>query len=67
MLPTAPEKVEHFLSAYLGLSDKRRWAIKVEAKLFSAKAAIAQVNGRLGRSKEKERRQGRPASAGSKG
>eukprot|EP00981_Chlorochromonas_danica_P010625 scaffold3290_cov165-Ochromonas_danica.AAC.68 len=43
MLPTPPEKVEHFLSAYLGLSDKRRWQQKVEKKVQAMKAVIAQL------------------------
>jgi len=43
MLPTLPEKVEHFLSAYLGLADKRRWQQKVEMKLQAVKVAIAKL------------------------
>lgn len=43
MLPSVPEKVEHFLSAYLGLADKRRWQGKVDAKLQAVKTAIARL------------------------
>ncbi|RYH31487.1 hypothetical protein EON65_02515 [archaeon] len=41
MLPTVPEKMAHFLSAYLGLTDRRKWHHKVERKLQTVKQTIA--------------------------
>lgn len=57
MLPTMNDKIEHFLSAYLGLSDHRRWQGKVDAKLKHAKTLIKQlseskIGKRFGKSKE---------------
>lgn len=37
MLPTDSEKIEHFLSAHLGLADHRRWHAKVTEKLKQTK------------------------------
>jgi hypothetical protein len=59
MLPTVNDKIEHFLSAYLGLADHRRWQGKVDAKLKHAKNLITQLSGskigrKFGRSKEEK-------------
>lgn len=43
MLPTAGDKMEHFLSAHLGLTDQRKWQRKVEAKLRKIKGVIKEV------------------------
>eukprot|EP01036_Dinobryon_divergens_P031680 gene31680-41124_t len=43
ILPSHSEKVEHFFSAYLGLSDTRKWFMKVDARL----KFIKNLNGRL--------------------
>jgi hypothetical protein len=43
MLPTAADKIEHFLSAHLGLTDQRKWQRKVEAKLKKIKSVIKEV------------------------
>lgn len=43
MLPTAADKIEHFLSAHLGLTDARKWQRKVEAKLKKIKSVIKDV------------------------
>eukprot|EP01031_Cornospumella_fuschlensis_P039340 gene39340-47885_t len=41
MLPSVPEKMSHFLSAFLGLTDRRKWHHKVERKLQAVKRTIA--------------------------
>jgi hypothetical protein len=43
MLPTAGDKMEHFLSAHLGLTDQRKWQRKVESKLKKIKSVIKEV------------------------
>lgn len=43
MLPTASDKMEHFLSAHLGLTDVRKWQRKVESKLKKIKSTIKEV------------------------
>lgn len=43
MLPTASDKMEHFLSAHLGLTDQRKWQRKVENKLKKIKSVIKEV------------------------
>ena len=43
MLPTANDKMEHFLSAHLGLTDNRKWQRKVESKLRKIKSVIKEV------------------------
>lgn len=47
MLPTFSDKIEHFLSAYLGLSDERRWRSRVENKLKRAKSAIQDLRSKV--------------------
>ena len=42
-LPTTQEKIEHFFTAYLGLTDAENWKTKIEQKLQVAKEAIAKV------------------------
>lgn len=46
LLPTAADKMEHFLSAYLGLTDQRKWQRRVERKLIQIKSTIKDVGGR---------------------
>lgn len=48
ILPSHSEKVEHFFSAYLGLSDTRKWFMKVDARL----KFIKNLTGRLGKKGE---------------
>lgn len=43
MLPTASDKMEHFLSAHLGLTDNRKWQRRVENKLKKIKSVIKEV------------------------
>lgn len=43
MLPTASDKMEHFLSAHMGLTDVRKWQRKVESKLKKIKSTIKEV------------------------
>ncbi len=43
ILPTLTEKIEHFLSAFLGLTDQRKWFSKVQRKLKTASSAIKDV------------------------
>jgi hypothetical protein len=43
MLPTVNDKIEHFLTAFLGLSDGRKWAAKVDNKLKKSKSAIKKL------------------------
>ncbi len=43
MLPTASDKMEHFLSAHLGLTDNRKWQRKVESKLRKIRSVIREV------------------------
>ena len=43
MLPTASDKMEHFLTAFMGLTDQRKWQRKVEAKLKKIKSTIKEV------------------------
>lgn len=40
MLPSKIEKIEHFLSAYLGLTDDRRWLGKIEKKIKKSQSAL---------------------------
>lgn len=40
IVPTPGEKIEHFLSAYLGLTDTRRWKAKVDNRMKFTKAAM---------------------------
>lgn len=47
MLPTVGDRIEHFLSAYLGLSDERRWRSKVDNKLKRVKSAIQGLRERV--------------------
>lgn len=44
MLPTVSDKIEHFLSAYLGLVDPHKWLKKVDNKLKKIKAVIQGVD-----------------------
>ena len=46
LLPTAADKMEHFLSAHLGLTDQRKWQRRVERKLSQIKSTIKGVGGR---------------------
>ncbi len=43
MLPSNNDKIEHFISAYLGLTDPRRWQPKVDNRLKFTKAAMKEV------------------------
>lgn len=43
ILPSVSEKMEHFLSAFLGLTDQRKWFSKVQRKLKTASSAIKDV------------------------
>jgi hypothetical protein len=43
MVPTNLDKIEHFLSAYLGLTDERKWLVKVDMKLKKSRLAIQQA------------------------
>ena len=43
MLPTASDKIEHFFSAHLGLTDTRKWQKKVDNKLKKIKSTIKEV------------------------
>jgi hypothetical protein len=43
MLPTVSDKIEHFLSAQLGLTDVRKWQRKVDMKLVKIKSVIKAV------------------------
>jgi hypothetical protein len=42
-LPTTTERITHFLSAFLGLTDQRKWFTKVQKKLKNATIAIKEV------------------------
>jgi len=44
MLPTVSDKIEHFLSAFLGLTDSRKWATKVDNKLKKSKEIIQKLS-----------------------
>jgi hypothetical protein len=44
MLPTVSDKIEHFLSAHLGLADSRKWQGRVDEKLKSSKKLIKKVS-----------------------
>lgn len=46
MLPTCADKIEHFLSAYLGLADERKWKTKVDNKLRQIKSNISKLTER---------------------
>ena len=50
ILPSHSEKVEHFFSAYLGLSDTRKWFMKVDARL----KFIKNLSGRMGKVEDTE-------------
>jgi hypothetical protein len=43
MLPTAKEKIEHFFTAFLGLTDERKWLKKVDNKLKKAKMMMKEI------------------------
>lgn len=43
MLPTNNDKIEHFFSAFLGLTDERKWLKRVDNKLKKAKMIIKEL------------------------
>mmetsp|Transcript_11163 Transcript_11163/g.24795 ORF Transcript_11163/g.24795 Transcript_11163/m.24795 type:complete len:503 (-) Transcript_11163:51-1559(-) len=43
LLPTASDKIEHFLSAQLGLTDPAQWQPRVDAKLQKIKSSIREL------------------------
>lgn len=43
MLPTTQDKIEHFFTAFLGLTDERKWFPKVDNKLKIMKSFIKDV------------------------
>lgn len=59
MLSTMPEKVEHFLSAYLGLADKRRWQQKVERKQEAIQLTMAQLTEKHEQKEHKSKSKGK--------
>jgi hypothetical protein len=61
LLPTAQEKIEHFLSAYLGLADERKWTKKVQQKIKAVKAEINDAtHDNTGGATSPSRKQGSP-------
>lgn len=62
MLPTTNDKIEHFLSAHLGLSDTRKWQKKVEQKLKKIKSVIREVGEKARKESPSKRTGSRPSS-----